>query len=77
MPDSAATTFVTSPPTSNTGSPGTSNVLFNAVIGPAASIVIDLTDYDMYILPGKYITISATGSASASTSVGANWQEDW
>lgn len=74
--DTAATTFTTSPPTSNPGSPGTSNVIFNLSCGPAGSQVVDLTPYDIFIVPGEFLTVSAVASGNSATTVALNWQED-
>lgn len=76
--DTATTAFTTNPPTSNPANPtGTSNVIFNATSGPTSPMVIDMTPYDIFVLPGEFITVSAlAASATSATTVAVNWNED-
>lgn len=74
--DVGAATFTTSPPTTNPGSPGTSNVAWNMHL-MAGSQIVDLTPYDIFVLPGEFVTVSGvTDAANSGVACGLNWQED-
>lgn len=74
--DTACTAFTTSPPTSNPGLPGTSNIMFNMVAGPATPETIDLTPYDIFLIPGDFLTVSLVAAGNTNSAVAINWQED-
>ena len=54
------------------------NQVFNCVIGANGNQFADLTEFDIYLLPGETLTISAASisGAAANQVVAINWNED-
>lgn len=50
--------------------------IFNANLARNTSFQIDMTPYDVFMLPGDTLTFAMTASASAACGVAVNWQED-
>ena len=57
--------------------PSASDVLFNTVVARNTGYQIDLTPFEMYVVPGDTITVTAiSGAANNNIQVALNWNED-
>lgn len=51
-------------------------ILFNSCLARNSNLIADLTNYNIFIAPGEFLTISMAATASGICSVALNWQED-
>ena len=52
------------------------NLIFNLVVDNPNSDYVDLTSYDLFVVPGETLTISGYSTNSSSLAVGVNFSED-
>ena len=50
--------------------------IFNFSVGPGGTIIIDLTPYEITILPGDNLVLAAIGSGAVTANLSLNWTED-
>lgn len=71
------TTFDTAATAISAVSAGASDVIFNTVCARNTGYQIDLTPFEIYVIPGDTITITAvSGAANNVVQVALNWNED-
>lgn len=58
------------------GTGATGTTIFNICLARNSNVVYDLTPFDLFVVPGQTISVTAFSAASASMQVALNWNED-